>query len=193
MDISGSIFTAINDHQPLKSIFSKSIVSCLPHIHKFFLCLQKYEFDLKYSPGKTILVLVALIWAYIKNWRPEFDENSLIHHVHFVISNLPVSNERLEQFKEETWKDSILEILIKYASEGWPEKTFISHGLHLYCTHRSDISYHEGLLVQAQQIVVPKALRSEMKSIIHQVHVGIDTCKKRARQALFWPLINKKL
>ena len=103
-------FTAINDHQPLKLIFGKFIVNCLPQIQRFFLCLQKYEFDLKYSPGKTMLVLDALSWAYIKNSKPEFDENSLIHYVHFVISNLPTSNKRLEQFKEETQKDPILQI-----------------------------------------------------------------------------------
>ena len=32
----GRKITVINDHQPLKSIFSKSIVSCLPRIQKFF-------------------------------------------------------------------------------------------------------------------------------------------------------------
>ena len=98
----GRKFTAINDHQPLISIFSKSIVSCPSCIQKFFLRLQKYEFDLKYSPGKTMLVSDTLSRAYIKNSKPEFDENSLIHHVDFVISNLPISNERLEQLKEET-------------------------------------------------------------------------------------------
>ena len=43
-----------------------------------------------------MLVSDAPIQAYIKNSKPEFDENNLIHHVHFVISNLPISNERLE-------------------------------------------------------------------------------------------------
>ena len=88
----GCKFTVINDHQPLKSIFSKSVVSCPPRIQKFFLCLQKYEFDLKYSSGKTMSVSDALSRAYMKNSKPEFDDNSIIHHVHFVISNLPISN-----------------------------------------------------------------------------------------------------
>ena len=88
----GGKFSVINDHQPLKSIFSKSVVSCPPCIQKFFLRLQKYEFDLKYSPGKTMSVSDALSRAYIKNSKPEFDGNSIIHHVHFVISNFPISN-----------------------------------------------------------------------------------------------------
>ena len=189
----GRKFTVINDHQPLKSIFSKSIVSCSPRVQKFFLRLQKYELDLKYSPGKTMLAWDALSRAYIKNSKPEFDENNLIHDVNFVISILPIRNERLEQFKEETRKDTILQILIKYTIEGLPEKTLISHELHPYFTHRSDISYHEGPLLKDQRIIVPAPLRSEMKFILHQGHLGIENCKKRARQALFWPLIHKEL
>ena len=111
----------------------------------------------------------------------------------FLFSNLPISNERLEQYKEETRRDPILQTLIKYTIERWPEKTLISYELHPYFTHRSDISYHEGLLFKDQPIIVPSALRSKMKSILHQGHLGIENCKKRARQALFWPLINKEL
>ena len=73
---------------------------------------------MKYSPGKTMLVSDTLSEAYIKNSKPEFDENSLIYHVHFVILNLPISNKRLEQFKEETRKDPILQIPVKYTVEG---------------------------------------------------------------------------
>ena len=68
---------------------------------------------MKYSPGKTILVSDALSRAYNKTSKPEFDENRIIRHVHFVISNLPISNERLEQFKKKTRKDPILQTLIK--------------------------------------------------------------------------------
>ena len=69
-----------------------------------------------------MLVLDALSWAYIKNSKPEFDENSLIHYVHFVILNLHTSNKRLEQFKEERRKDPILQTLLKYTTKSWPEK-----------------------------------------------------------------------
>ena len=65
-----------------------------------------------------MLVSDTLSEAYIKNSKPEFDENSLIYDVHFVILNLPISNKRLEQFKEETRKDPILQTPIKYAVEG---------------------------------------------------------------------------
>ena len=105
---------------------------------------------MKYFPGKTILVSNALSRGYIKNSKPVFDENGLIHHVHFVISNPPMSNERLEQFKKETPNNHILQTLIKYSIEDWPEKILISYELLPYFTQRSDISYHEGLLLKDQ-------------------------------------------
>ena len=176
----GRKFTVINDLQPLKSIFSKSIVSCSPRVQKLFLSLQKYEFGLKYSPGKIMLVSDALSRSCIKNSKPEFHENSLIHHLHFVSLSLPISNELLEQFKEETRIDPIFQKLIKHAIEGWPDKTLIPHELHSHFIHCSDISYHEGLLPKDQRI-------------LHQRHLGIENCKKRSRQALFCSLIKKEL
>ena len=137
-----------------------------------------------------MLVSDVLSRAYIKTSKPKFDENSLIHHVHLLISNY---NDRLEQLKEETRKDRIWQTLIKYTIEGWPGKTLISHELHPYFTHRSDVSYNEGVLLKDQRIIVRSALRSEMKSILNQGHLGIKNCKRRARQALFLPPINKEL
>ena len=113
--------------------------------------------------------------------------------MHFVTLNFAISNERLEQFKEETQKIPILQTHIKYAIEGWPEKTLISHELRPYFSHRSDISYHEGLLLKDQWIIVPSTLRFEMESILHQEHLGIENYKKWVLQALFSPLINKEL
>jgi hypothetical protein len=56
----GHHFTVFNDHQPLKSIFNKSITQCPPRIQRFFMKLQKYEFDLEYSPGKTMVVSLTI-------------------------------------------------------------------------------------------------------------------------------------
>ena len=86
-----------------------------------------------------------------------------------------------------------MQTLLKYTIEGWPEKTLIPYELHPYFTHCSEISYHERLLLKDQGVIVPSAVRSEMKSKLHQGHLGMTNCKKRACQALFWPLTNKEL
>ena len=118
----GRKFTIINDHQPLKSIFSRSIVTCPPRIQRFFLRLQKYDFELEYATDKTMLVSDTFSRSYLNNIKLKFDKNTLIRHVCFILSNLPISQSRLDQFRLETQKDQILQTLIYYTFNGWPEK-----------------------------------------------------------------------
>ena len=87
----GRHFTVYNDHQPLKSIFSKSIVDCPPRIQRFFLKLQKYDFNLEYAPGKTMVVSDALSRAYINDNTTEIPEAQLIHQVISTFQLLPIS------------------------------------------------------------------------------------------------------
>ena len=77
----GCRFMVINDHKLLKSTFNRSILSCPPCIQKFFLCLQKYNFKVQYSPGKDMLVSDTLSRSHLSRFEPEFTEDSLIHHV----------------------------------------------------------------------------------------------------------------
>lgn len=39
-------------------------------------------------------------------------------------------------------------------------------------------------------MIVPKSLRTETLSNVHEGHRGIATCKSRARDVLFWPNVN---
>ena len=86
-----------------------------------------------------------------------------------------------------------MQTLICDTINGWPEKPQVPKELFPYYTHRSEITYHEGILLKNQRIIVPTTLRSEMKSIIHQGHCRLENSKKRARQVLFWPLINSEI
>ena len=178
----GRRFIVINDHKPLKSIFNRSIISCPPRIQKFFLRLQKYDFELQYSPGKDMLVSDTLSRSHLSRSESEFTEDSLIHHVHSVLSNLPISETRLKQFQLETKNGPILQTLITYTTHEWPEKHLIPTDLLPYYTHCSDITFCEGILLKNERIVVHTTFQAEIKSLIHQGQLGIENCKKRVRQ-----------
>ena len=94
----GNMFIIINDYKPLKSIFNRSIISCPPSIQKFFLRLQKYDFKLQYSAGQDMLISDTFSRSHLSRSEPKFSEDSLIHHVHFVLLNLPISETLLKQF-----------------------------------------------------------------------------------------------
>ena len=81
---------------------------------KFFLRLQKYDFELEYAPGKTMLVSDTLSRSYLNKIKLEFHKDTLIRHVHFILSNVPIIQSRLDQFHLEMQKDQILQTLILY-------------------------------------------------------------------------------
>ena len=158
----GCRFIIINDHKPLKSIFNRSITYPL-RIQKFFLRLQTHDFELQYSPGKDMLVSDTLSRSHLSRSQPEFTEGSLIHHVHSVLSNLPISETNLKQFHLETKNDPILQTLTTYTTHEWPEKRVIPTDLLPYYTHRSDTTFCEGILLKNERMIVPTTLRAEMK------------------------------
>jgi len=56
----GQKFIVENDHKPLQSIFQKSIAKSPPRIQRFRLRLQRYDFNMNYTPGKDLHVSDAL-------------------------------------------------------------------------------------------------------------------------------------
>ncbi|XP_052748238.1 uncharacterized protein LOC128200096 [Galleria mellonella] len=46
---------------------------------------------------------------------------------------------------------------------------------------------------QWDQVLIPKELREEMLKIVHEGHLGIDRCKRRARQVMFWPSMSRDI
>lgn len=49
-----------SDHKPLGAIFRKHLASAPPRIARMMLCIQKYDAQIKYVPGKEIPVANAL-------------------------------------------------------------------------------------------------------------------------------------
>ena len=124
--------------------------------------------------------------SHLIHSQPKFTENSLI-------LNLPISETRLKQLQIETKSRHILQPLITYTTQEWLEKYLIPTNLHPYYIHRKVITFREGILLKNERIMVPTTFQAEMKFLFHQGHLGIESCKKSARQSLFWPLINSEL
>ena len=56
-----------------------------------FLRLQKYNFLFEYAPGKAMVVANASGHVHLLNCKPKIDTLVMTHHVHSIISQLPVS------------------------------------------------------------------------------------------------------
>ena len=187
----GRKFLVINDPQPVRSIFQKPLNKSPPRIQRFRLRLQKYDFDFQYVPGKQLHVADTLGRACLREATPEISEQDMTYHIHSVISSLPTSADKLKQLQKETGKDQTLQVVKDHIMNGWPKSSSdLDPSVAPYYKIQNDLSYVHNLILKDQRIVVPTALRQEMKEILHTGHSGIERCKRRARDTLYWPGIN---
>ena len=188
----GVHFTVESDHQPLQSIFKRSIVCAPQRIQCFLLRLQKYDFEVIFSPGKNLVVSDTLSRAPLQDCT--LDEKDVEAQIHMLFEGLPVSDDKLEMFKKETINDTILQKLKEFTINGWSDnKSNVPSELRPYYSLRSEITVANGLLFKNDRIIVPTSMRKEMKERIHEGHLGQEKCKARARQVVFWPGMNAEI
>ena len=118
-----------------------------------------------------------------KDETPICDENYSM----FSIENLPCSQSKLSELKEETLKDMELNILKDTVLWGWPEnKREINLLITQYCNFRDEISYFDGLLLKGEKVIVPRSMQKAIIEQIHQKsHLGMNKCINRLKDVFF--------
>jgi hypothetical protein len=105
-----------------------------------------------------------------------------------MIQYLAVSTEKIAQLKVATKNDNELCALKQIIKTGWPEnKEDVPKPIHLYYTFREELTLKDGIIFKGERIVVPQSVRNDMLSRIHNGHVGIQGCLRRAKESLYWP------
>ncbi|KAE8291509.1 Retrovirus-related Pol polyprotein from transposon 17.6 Protease [Larimichthys crocea] len=180
-------FVAETDHKPLIAIIKKNLGEMSPRIQRLMMKLQRYDFDLIYTPGKHIVVADALSRAVTQS--EEHDECSTEKevnlHVNLITETLPMSDMKSRLIADETKKDVGLQRVIQLMNEDWPRGE-----CQQYYNIRGELSLVNGLLLRKNRIVIPQSLRPDMLKRLHEGHLGMEKCKRRARTSIYWPSIN---
>lgn len=101
---------------------------------------------------------------------------------------LPIGDKRLQQIQQETQKDEQLQKLRQTVLGGWPDqKTSLDSSLLCFFSFKDEITVQDGLLFKGQRVIIPRSLRTILKTQIHTSHIGIEGCLRRAREAIYWP------
>ena len=94
--------------------------------------------------------------------------------------------ERLEQLQRCTGKDDTLQTLTKTILTGWSmQKDQVPVKFREYWSYRDGLTVHNGVLFKGSREVIPQILRSEVKSRIHSIHLGVEACLRKARDTVF--------
>nr|XP_023660029.1 uncharacterized protein K02A2.6-like [Paramormyrops kingsleyae] len=182
-----------SDHKPLESIMKKSLAAAPPRLQRMILQLQRYDFTIIHKPGKDVPVADTLSRKSLTDQDDSLREG-MDMQVHTVYSSLPVSNAKLENIRKETENDLQLMVLKKTIKEGWPAvRRSCPQTIAEFWNHRDELTQMNDILFKGEKIIVPTSLRRQMLSRIHVGHMGIEKCKQRARDVLFWPGMNRQI
>lgn len=177
----GKTLTIETDHKPLESIYKKSLDRAPPRLKRILLDVMQYNPYVVYKKGSDI-PLPDILSRDVENKEEDDPTDEL--EVHIV---LQMSKAVKAEFVEETQKDTELNQLSRTILDGWPhEKLLVPNNIRKYWTFRDELSYYEGLVFRAHQIVVPGSLRPLMLKYVHAGHTGVQGCIRRAKQMLFW-------
>ena len=131
---------------------------------------------------------------YISETYPELF-NDLDTHVHTVLQQVPISDQKFESIRKESLTDYQFQCIAKVMKKGWPrERGKCPKNILEFWNHRDEMSYEDGILFKGQKVVIPTAMRSEMVKIIHDSsHQGCNQASRRARDVMFWPGMTKAI
>jgi hypothetical protein len=62
-----------------------------------------------------------------------------------------------------------------------------------FWNHRDELSQTKGIIFKGEKIITPTSLREVILTKIHAGHMGMEKCKQRARDILFWPGMCKQI
>lgn len=191
--VSGQEISVETDHKPLIALFQKPLNDCPLRIQRMMIRLQRYSLNVAYTPGKLMYTADTLSRAVDPQERAntKLDED-VDAYVHMITSALPVADAKMELIRTETNKDETLKQLKQIIRDGWPTvKQNCSPETAEYWNYRAELSEVDDVIYKGSKIVIPESLRKEMLKRIHEGHLGIEKCKKRAREVMFWPRINQ--
>ena len=119
----GRTITVQSNHQPLQSIWKKSIVSASPRLQRPLLRLAHYDINIEFLWGEENVITDALsrVCPLQSNNSKIKDSNIDVIPVHHITQSALVSKARLQELRLAMHSDPMLHSLTKTVHEGWPQ------------------------------------------------------------------------
>lgn len=85
------------------------------------MAFQQFNFDLNYIRGKEAIITDTLSQAYLPNNTPEIHKEDIEAYIHLAMKTFPMSDNKLEEYKEAITTDPDLQLLKAYTKNAWPK------------------------------------------------------------------------
>ncbi|UYV64962.1 K02A2.6-like, partial [Cordylochernes scorpioides] len=181
------------DHKPLIAIFtSKSLEDMTPRLQRLKMRMMGYSYQISHIAGKRQIVADMLSRKPMSKPHKDELEEELSAYIQSI--EFPATEERLLEISRKQKEDSLCSQLAKYCMSGWPKnKREVDPALRGYWQFQEDLTYQNGLLLRGQRILIPKSLRKDILEKLHQGHFGINKCRSRAKESVWWLGISQEI
>ena len=149
----GREFTIGSDHKPLEMIALKNLVAAPPRLQRMLLRLQPFDCNIKYKPGKEMLLADALS-------RLPSPANTTIE-LDMRIDHHGFTTERIRQIETETATDTdiVHSLQLSHWMDGQQGETEFLALTRQYWDQQDELSIDNGLLMKGPRIVIPGCQR----------------------------------
>ena len=188
----GRKFILQTDQKPLVSIFRKHMIDVSPRIQRITIRAWQYEFEPQHIAGRNNVISDALSRVTPLEFQDSNADKDILA-VNF-LQYSSIEEREKDEVLQETLKDKELQSLKQYISTGWPSKrSQIPVFLHPYWNFRDELTIESGILMKNSKVLIPETLKQKYLRQIHQGHQGIEACRSRAREFVFWVKLNDDL
>ncbi|KAF7257379.1 hypothetical protein EG68_08998 [Paragonimus skrjabini miyazakii] len=144
--------------------------------------LQKYNFEIGYTPGKNMVLADTLSRAPLAT---EEDNCTRYEQVHLTLAE---SDSRLPRIRQTFADDEEMEKLEEQIRNGWPDNARqVGEIIRPYFKVRDELTTENGLVFRGERLVIPRAAGKLTMQEIHRSHLGVCSCTRRAKDTVYWP------
>ena len=203
-------FDLVIDHRPLVLILNCKLIGEIenPRLQRMKEKLSAFSFTARWQKGSSHSIPDALSRALVQGPTEEDEviESGSVDPLHAaVVSALssahedgillaPLRDKTLEKVHAASLKDPEYGALRDVIMKGFPEhRHSLQQELRPYWGVRSMLAVDEDFIVYGPRLLIPHSLRRETLQRLHDGHQGIDRTKRRERQTVFWPGIDRDI
>ncbi|UYV66613.1 hypothetical protein LAZ67_4002327, partial [Cordylochernes scorpioides] len=154
--------------------------------------MMRYSYQISHIAGKKQIVADVLSRKPISKRHKDELEEELSAYIQSI--EFPATEERLLEISRKQKEDSLCSQVANYCTGGWPKnKKEVDPEIRGYWQFQDDLTYQNGLLLRGQRILIPRSMRKEILEKLHQGHFGINKCRSRAKESVWWLGISQEI
>ncbi|KAF7234358.1 hypothetical protein EG68_11655 [Paragonimus skrjabini miyazakii] len=144
--------------------------------------LQKYNFEIGYTPGKNMVLAGTLLRAQL---AAEEDNRIGYEHIHLTFAEL---NSQLPQIRQMFADDEEIGRLEVRIRNGWSDNARqVSEPIRSYFRVRDELTTENGLLFCGERLVIPRAARKVTMQEKHRSHLSVRGGTRHAKDTVYSP------